>query len=90
MSNHKLHINPDNDPRGPWKPRNLLRRHPMRMKPLGWYAITNPKGEKVLPPNEEWIWRIGIANYHRLELEKLLYWGPSDSYKYPKIKVFYY
>lgn len=80
------YINPDNDPRGPWK---LV---PLDANHAGGdtvYPIKNPKtGESFFPPNGR-IWSINKADMQKLMDDGRVKFGLKDD-SAPKRKLYYY
>lgn len=75
--------NPDNDPRGPWKPSDMLRKD---VQKTGLYAITTPAGRVCKPPTGR-SWRIPEYRYYEL-LEDNRLWFGKDGQGVPAIKRF--
>jgi adenine-specific DNA-methyltransferase len=50
---NRNYSNPDNDPRGPWRPGDV--RSPNYRETLRFY-ITTPSGKKIPPPDNGWRW----------------------------------
>ena len=82
----KDYVNPDNDPRGPWK---LV---PIDANKPGGntvYGIKNPKtGIEYFPPNKR-IWAINEISYKKLFEDGRIKFGINDDSS-PKKKLFYY
>lgn len=80
------YVNPDNDPRGPWK---LV---PIDANKPGGntvYGITNPKtGIEYFPPNKR-IWAINEISYKKLFEDGRIKFGINNDSS-PKKKLFYY
>ena len=66
--------NPDNDPRGPWKP-------------AGVYSITCPSGRVIDGPPRGMYWRFSESKFKELDAENRIWWG-DDGNNVPAIKRF--
>lgn len=64
--------NPDNDPRGPWKPKPLQARNSYSK---GIYAVTTPSGRVIEAPPEGTYWRISAEKLAELSRDGQVYWG---------------
>lgn len=64
--------NPDNDPKGPWKPKSLQARNSYS---LGTYPIETPSGRTIEGPPSGTYWRVSKVNLERLDAEGGVYWG---------------
>src|SRR4030042_441438 len=81
------YLNPDNDPRGPWK--LIPFRNPLSPKerPNLVYEITNPNtGEKIIPVEKAW--RVEKSVYERYLVENRMWWGKDGKSKNPGVKRF--
>ena len=76
--------NPDDDPRGPWKPSDLSARNPYSK---GTYAITCPSGRIIDGPPAGRYWSVAEESFHELDQDNRIWWG-SDSNQVPAIKRF--
>ena len=70
--------NPDDDPRGPWKPDPVTAHNPYGAD----YTITRPDGEVLRPPPERY-WAFSEENFKRMEAAGAVIWGERG---YPMIK----
>ncbi|CUW39879.1 putative DNA methylase N-4/N-6 domain protein [Magnetospirillum sp. XM-1] len=76
--------NPDNDPRGRWKPGDLSARN---YYSKGTYKITTPGGRLIPgPPNKNY-WRVEEEKFWELDRDKRIWWG-KDGNSIPQIKRF--
>jgi adenine-specific DNA-methyltransferase len=75
--------NPDNDPRGPWKPSGLDVR---TYTPEYDYEIVTPSGRKVRPPKGR-CWRCSKERFEELVRDNRIWFGP-DGNSVPSIKRF--
>ncbi|GAB4556078.1 MAG: hypothetical protein Tsb0017_09630 [Geothermobacteraceae bacterium] len=78
------YINPDNDPRGPWKPSDLSARNYYRE---GIYSITCPSGRVIEAPPGGRYWVISKEKFHQLDADNRIWWG-EDGNNIPAIKRF--
>jgi len=76
--------NPDDDPRGDWKPSDLSARNPYSK---GLYAIECPGGRTVDGPPPGNYWRYSEKKLKELDKENRIWWG-SDGNQIPAIKRF--
>lgn len=76
-----IYTNPDNDPRGRWYPGDPYANKPYS---LGQYEITGPTGRTFRPPKGRF-WRISEENFHKLDADDRIYWGPDGNAR-PSIK----
>ncbi len=76
--------NPDNDPRGPWKPSDLSARNPYSK---GRYPITSPGGRVIPGPPAGSYWRVSKERFADLDGDKRIWWG-EDRNQVPAIKRF--
>ena len=76
--------NPDNDPRGPWKPSDLSARNPYSE---GLYPITCPGGRVIDGPPPGNFWRYSQGNFWKLDEDNRIWWG-ADQNQVPAIKRF--
>jgi len=67
--------NPDNDPRGPWKPDPIYANNPYDAD----YVIEKPNGVKLRRP-EGRFWRYSKATIDKAIAENRIIWGKGDSY----------
>lgn len=75
--------NPDNDPRGPWKPGDLSVR---TYNPEYDYPLTTPNGRIVNPPAGR-CWRCSKERFAELVLDKRIWFGKNGN-NVPSIKRF--
>lgn len=80
----KAYKNPDDDPRGPWKPGDLSARN---YYSLGRYAIACPSGRVVAGPPQGMYWRVSNVKLKELDLDGRIWWG-KDGNNVPAIKRF--
>lgn len=71
--------NPDNDPRGPWKPDPVYANKPYAAD----YTIVKPDGTILRPPEGQY-WRFSETTWREFVLNGQVIWGSGDSY--PMIK----
>lgn len=75
--------NPDNDPRGNWKPSDLLARNHYSK---GTYQVTSPGGKTFNNPIGTY-WRVSKEKLEQLHTEKRIWWGPENN-NMPALKRF--
>jgi adenine-specific DNA-methyltransferase len=80
----KAYRNPDNDPRGPWKPGDLSARN---FYSLGTYPIKSPSGREIPGPPNGMYWRVSEVKLQELDADKRIWWG-KDGSNVPAIKRF--
>ena len=79
-----VYRNPDNDPRGPWRPNNLAARNPYSK---GRYAIRCPGGRVIEGPPSGSYWRMSEERLHELDADRRIWWG-KDGNNVPAPKIF--
>ncbi len=80
----QLYKNPDNDPRGIWRPNNLAARN---YYSKGTYSITCPGGRVIQGPPKGSYWRISEERLWDLDKEGRIWWG-EDGNNVPAPKIF--
>jgi site-specific DNA-methyltransferase (adenine-specific)/adenine-specific DNA-methyltransferase len=80
----KAYKNPDNDPRGPWKPSGLDARNPYSK---GTYPITCPSGRTIPGPPRGAYWRFSEDKFNELDADRRIWWG-KDGNSIPQLKRF--
>lgn len=79
--------NPDNDPRGPWKPVDYWNMASVEDRPNLVYEITNPNtGAKIYPDRKAW--KFAKETHERHEAEKRIWWGVEGRNSVPALKLF--
>ena len=76
--------NPDDDPRGPWKPSDLSARNPYSK---GTYAIRCPGGRVIAGPPGGRYWRCSEEKFRELDDDNRIWWG-TDGNQTPALKRF--
>lgn len=76
--------NPDNDPRGRWKPSDLSARN---YYSKGIYPIKTPAGRVITGPPNKNFWRVEEEKFWSLDRDKRIWWG-KDGSAIPQIKRF--
>jgi len=69
------YINPDDDPRGPWKPSDLTARNYYRQ---GMYEVTGPTGKKFRAGVGRY-WRLSYDSFVALNADGRVWWGEHGS-----------
>lgn len=80
----KIYKNPDNDPRGLWRPNNLAARNPYS---LGTYSITCPSGRVIQGPPKGSYWRVSKAKFDEMDKDGRIWWG-KDGNNVPAPKIY--
>jgi adenine-specific DNA-methyltransferase len=80
----KAYKNPDNDPRGPWKPGDLSARN---YYSAGTYPITSPSGREISGPPAGNYWRVSKEKFLEMDRDNRIWWG-KDGNNVPAIKRF--
>jgi len=78
------YLNPDNDPRGPWKSSDLSARNPYSK---GVYPIECPGGRIIKGPPRENFWRYSKNKFLELDRDNRI-WRGEDRNQVPAIKRF--
>jgi adenine-specific DNA-methyltransferase len=81
---NKAYKNPDDDPRGPWKPGDLSARNYYSQ---GTYKITCPSGRVIEGPPQGMYWRVSEAKLLEMDADSRIWWG-RDGNNVPAIKRF--
>ncbi|HEX5786289.1 MAG TPA: DNA methyltransferase [Burkholderiaceae bacterium] len=76
--------NPDNDPRGLWRPNNLAARN---FYSKGTYAITCPGGRVIDGPPTGSYWRVSEEKFKQMDADGRIWWGESGN-NVPAPKIF--
>ncbi len=79
-----IYRNPDNDPRGPWRPNNLAARN---YYSKGVYPIICPSGRIVDGPPRGSYWRVSEERLRELDADGRIWWG-QDGNNVPAPKIF--
>lgn len=80
----KAYKNPDNDPRGLWRPNNLAARN---YYSLGTYSITCPSGRVIPGPPKGSYWRYSEEKFKELDAVGRIWWG-KDGNNVPAPKIY--
>jgi adenine-specific DNA-methyltransferase len=80
----EIYKNPDNDPRGLWRPDNLSARTPYS---LGIYSITTPSGRVIEGLPKGRYWAISKEKFLQLDQDNRIWWG-KDGNNIPAPKRF--
>jgi|AntRauTorcE11898_2_1112593.scaffolds.fasta_scaffold01551_2 adenine-specific DNA-methyltransferase len=75
--------NPDNDPRGSWRPQDLSASRPYR---AGQFTITGPTGRTFDPPPNRY-WRCNKEQFDRWDQDGRIWWGINKDAR-PMLKAF--
>lgn len=80
--------NPDDDPRGPWKPMDYTCRYTKKERPNLYYRITNPNTGKPVFPKETRVWAFSKEVHKKNEEEDRIWWGKDGKARVPALKNF--
>jgi len=80
----KMYKNPDDDPRGPWRPNNLAARN---YYSKGTYSIRCPSGRVIPGPPRGSYWRVSEEKLKELDADRRIWWGKSGG-SVPAPKIF--
>jgi adenine-specific DNA-methyltransferase len=80
----KMYKNPDNDPRGLWRPNNLAARN---YYSKGTYPITTPSGRVIPGPPRGSYWRVSREKFEELDRGGRIWWGKEGN-NIPAPKIF--
>ena len=81
---NKAYKNPDNDPRGLWRPNNLAARN---YYSKGTYSITCPGGRVIKGPPAGSYWRVSEEKFWEMDRDGRIWWG-KDGNNVPAPKIF--
>ena len=81
------YINPDNDPRGPWKTVDYLNQATPAQRPNLCYDIVNPNTGQVIH-NGAKAWKYELATHQRHVRENRIWWGINGTNTVPALKLF--
>jgi adenine-specific DNA-methyltransferase len=81
---NKAYKNPDNDPRGLWRPNNLAARNPYSK---GIYSVTTPSGRVIQGPPSGSYWRVSKEKLAELDADGRIWWG-KDGNNVPAPKIY--
>ncbi|MBQ9348086.1 MAG: site-specific DNA-methyltransferase [Oscillibacter sp.] len=73
---NKVYKNPDNDPRGLWRPNNLAARN---FYSKGTYSIRCPGGRIIEGPPSGSYWRVSEEKFWELDKDNRIYWGKNGN-----------
>ena len=79
-----VYRNPDEDPRGLWRPNNLAARNSYSK---GVYSITCPGGRKIDGPPKGSYWRVSKERLLELDADGRIWWGEGGN-NVPAPKIF--
>ncbi|PVH27218.1 site-specific DNA-methyltransferase [Pararhodobacter oceanensis] len=79
--------NPDNDPRGPWKPVDYWNIASVDQRPNCVYPIVNPNtGETTIPQKKSW--KFERTTHEKHVKEDKVWWGKGGKNSVPALKLF--
>jgi adenine-specific DNA-methyltransferase len=80
--------NPDDDPRGLWRPDNYTSSKTADERPNLYYAIKQPNTGKEIWPKRTRVWAYDADTHARHVRENLIWWGKSGTNDVPSYKRF--
>lgn len=80
----RAYKNPDNDPRGLWRPNNLAARN---FYSKGTYAIKCPSGRVIAGPPAGSYWRVSEDKFWEMDKDGRIWWG-KDRNNVPAPKIY--
>ena len=81
---NSVYKNPDNDPRGSWRPNNLAARN---YYSKGTYSIICPGGRIIEGPPPGSYWRVSEEKFWEMDRDRRIYWGIGGN-NVPAPKIF--
>lgn len=81
------YINPDHDPRGPWKSVDYLNQASVKQRPNLVYDIENPVTKSIVK-NGPKAWKYDAEAHAKHVAEKRLWWGLKGENTVPALKLF--
>jgi adenine-specific DNA-methyltransferase len=82
------YANPDDDPRGPWKPRDYTCNKSAEERPNLYYSIVHPKTGEEIWPKRTRVWAYSQELHEHHVRENRLWWGRNQENKVPAYKRF--
>ena len=82
------YVNPDNDPRGPWKPMDYTCRYTKEERPNLYYEIVNPNTKNGVWPKDTRVWAYSSEMHAKNVEEKKVWWGRDGQATVPAVKNF--
>ena len=80
--------NPDNDPRGDWKPMDYTCRYTKDERPNLYYKIVNPNTKKGVLPKKTRVWAFSQEVHKTNEKDHRIWWGKDGKAEVPALKNF--
>lgn len=84
----KAYKNPDNDPRGPWKPADFTCNKTRSERPNLFYSLAQPTTHREVWPKETRVWGFEKDVYIRYAKDNRLWWGKKGTNSVPSLKKF--
>lgn len=81
------YVNPDNDPRGPWKPVDYWNQVSPEARPNLVYPIINPNTGRVIMPDKK-AWKFSKDVHETHVRESRIWWGADGANTVPALKLF--
>ncbi len=73
---NKMYKNPDDDPRGQWRPNNLAARN---FYSRGTYSIRCPSGRLIAGPPAGSYWRVSEEKFWEMDRDGRIWWGKNGN-----------
>ncbi|PIR49752.1 site-specific DNA-methyltransferase [Candidatus Peregrinibacteria bacterium CG10_big_fil_rev_8_21_14_0_10_54_7] len=86
--NNKMYKNPDNDPRGLWRPDNYLCNKSADERPNLYYPVVHPKTGEEIWPKKTAVWRYSKEKHGQNVKDNRVWWGLNGTNKVPAYKRF--
>lgn len=80
--------NPDDDPRGAWKPMDYTCRYTKDERPNLYYKIINPNTRRGVLPKNTRVWAFSLEVHRENEKENRIWWGKDGTATVPALKNF--
>ncbi|MDQ2731971.1 MAG: site-specific DNA-methyltransferase, partial [Armatimonadota bacterium] len=81
------YANPDNDPRGAWKPVDYWNQASPAQRPNLVYPIVNPRTQQVVTPGKK-AWKYSLVVHETHVAEGRIWWGAAGTNSVPALKLF--
>jgi adenine-specific DNA-methyltransferase len=87
-ANNAAYKNPNDDPRGPWRPDNYTCNKTAEQRPNLYYPIIHPKTGVEIFPSRTAVWRYSKDSHKLNEQEDRIWWGITQDNQVPAYKRF--
>lgn len=85
---NKAYKNPDNDPRGTWRPDNYNCNKSDKERPNLFYGIKQPNTGEIIWPKRTAVWRYSKEKHESNVKDGLVWWGKDGQNRVPAYKRF--